>query len=263
MIRVRIFLCLVMSLCFCLMSAENVRISGKVIDNEDKPIEFGTVQIKGTAIGTNTDLNGKYSLTVAEKDTIDVVFSCIGFKTVNQRLIKPEGDITLNVRLYTDTQILDEVQVDGFRSNINGMQTFDTDAFKLSPDVSGGSVESIIATMPGVNSNNEMTSQYSVRGGSFDENSVYINGVEIYRPQLMKSGQQEGLSIINPDMVGNLKFSSGGFPARYADKMSSVLDITYKDPEAFELKASGSLMGASLAVGSNSGKFSMLHGVRF
>lgn len=259
-----LFFTIIFSFVFCSsLLAENVRISGKVIDNEDKPVEFGTVQIKGTSIGTNTDLEGKYSLSVAEKDTVEVVFSCIGFKTVNRLLINPKGDITLNVRLYTDSQILDEVQVEGFRSNINGMQTFDADAFKLSPDVSGGSVESIIATMPGVNSNNEMSSQYSVRGGSFDENSVYINGVEIYRPQLMKSGQQEGLSIINPDMVGNIKFSSGGYPARYADKMSSVLDIMYRDPEAFELKATGSLMGASLALGTNTGKFSMLHGVRY
>ncbi len=259
----KLFLSLLLSFCFCLSWAENVRISGKVVDGEDKPIEFGTVQIKGTAIGTNTDLEGRYSLSVAERDTITVVFSCIGFKTVERNLIDAKGDVTLNARLYTDSKILDEVQVEGFRSNINGMQTFDAESFKLSPDVSGGSVEAVIATMPGVNSNNEMTSQYSVRGGTFDENSVYINGVEIYRPQLMKSGQQEGLSIINPDMVGNLKFSSGGFPARYSDKMSSVLDITYRDPEAFELKATGSLMGASLALGQNSGKFSMLHGVRF
>ncbi|MDE5586082.1 MAG: TonB-dependent receptor [Muribaculaceae bacterium] len=261
--RFRILLSLAFVLWFCIVYADNVRISGRVIDNEDKPIEFGTVQIKGTAIGTNTDLEGKYSLNVAESDTITVVFSCIGFKTIDRVLIEPKGDVTLNVRMYTDTKILDEVQVDGFRSNINGMQTFDAESFKLSPDVSGGSVEAVIATMPGVNSNNEMTSQYSVRGGTFDENSVYINGVEIYRPQLMKSGQQEGLSIINPDMVGNLKFSSGGFPARYADKMSSVLDIAYREPEAFELKMTGSLMGASLALGQNSGKFSMLHGVRF
>ncbi len=263
MIQFRLILSIVFVFCFCLLRADNVRISGRVIDNEDKPIEFATVQIKGTAIGTNTNLEGKYSLTVAEKDTIILSYSCIGFKTVERKLIDIKGDATVNVRLYTDSQILDEVQVEGFRSNINGMQTFDTESFRVSPDVSGGSVESMIATMPGVNSNNEMSSQYSVRGGSFDENSVYINGIEIYRPQLMNSGQQEGLSIINPDMVGNLKFSSGGFPARYADKMSSVLDINYKDPEAFELRAVGSLMGASLSIGQNSGKLSMLHGVRF
>ncbi len=261
--RLRLFIPIYL-LFFCIsIFAENIHISGRVIDNDDKPVEFATVQIKNTSIGTNTDLDGRYSLSVAEKDTLDVVFSCIGFKTVNQRMVKPKGDLTLNVRLYTDTHVLEELQVDGFRNNINGMQTFDTESFRMSPDVSGGSVESIIATMPGVNSNNEMSSQYSVRGGSFDENSVYINGVEIYRPQLMKSGQQEGLSIINPDMVGNIKFSSGGYPARYADKMSSVLDIVYRDPESFELRVTGSLMGASLALGTNSGKFSMLHGVRF
>ncbi len=260
---VRLLLSLILSFCFCRSMAENVRITGKVIDQEDKPVEFATVQIKGTAIGTNTDLEGKYSLSVAEKDTIVISYSCIGFKTVDRSLIDAKGDVTLNVRLYNDTKLLEEVQVEGFRSNINGMQTFDAESFRLSPDASGGSVEAVLATMPGVNSNNEMTSQYSVRGGTFDENSVYINGVEIYRPQLMKSGQQEGLSIINPDMVGSLKFSSGGFPARYADKMSSVLDISYKDPEAFELRVSGSFMGASLALGLNSGKVSMLHGVRF
>ncbi len=242
--------------------AENVNISGKVRDNEDKPIEFATVRIAGTAIGTNTDLQGMYKLSVAQKDTIEVVYSCIGFKTVVHKMINPKGDLTMNVKLYPDDVVLDELEVTGFRNNINGMQSFDTESFRLSPDVSGGSVEAMITTMPGVNSSNEMSSQYSVRGGSFDENSVYINGVEIYRPQLVRSGQQEGLSIINPDMVGNIKFSSGGFPARYADKMSSVLDITYREPEAFEGSVSLSLMGGSLALGTNSGKFSQLHGFR-
>ncbi|MCM1377195.1 MAG: TonB-dependent receptor [Clostridium sp.] len=242
--------------------AENVKISGKVIDNEDKPIEFGTVRIAGTAIGTNTDLKGQYSLTVAQKDTIDVIFSCIGFKTINQKLIKPKGDLTLNVRLYPDETMLQDVEVVGFRQNTNGMQSINPQDYKLSPDVSGGSVEALITTLGGVNSSNEMSSQYSVRGGSFDENSVYINGVEIYRPQLVRSGQQEGLSIINPNMVGNISFSSGGFPARYADKMSSALDITYREPEAFEASVDLSLMGGALNIGQNSGKFSQLHGFR-
>ena len=226
----------------CVLS-DNVKISGKVNDNEDKPVEFATVKIAGTAIGTNTDLKGVYSLSVAATDTLKVVFSCIGFKTVTHQLIKPQGDLTLNVRLYPDDVTLQDVEVVGFRKNINGMQSLDTESFKLSPDVSGGSVEAMITTMAGVNSSNEMSSQYSVRGGSFDENSVYINGTEIYRPQLVRSGQQEGLSIINPDMVGNLSFSTGGFPARYADKMSSVLDITYREPEALEAAVSLSLMG--------------------
>ena len=256
-----------LALIFVLMSAmvsyaDNVRISGKVIDNEDKPIEFGTVRVAGTAIGTNTNLKGLYSLSVAERDTLELIYTCIGFKTVKHKLINPKGELTLNVRMYPDDVTLNEVEVLGFRPNSNGMQSFDTESFKLSPDVSGGSVEAMISTMPGVNSSNELSSQYSVRGGSFDENSVYINGMEIYRPQLVRAGQQEGLSVINPDMVGNLRFSSGGFPARYDDKMSSALDITYREPESFEGAVAASLMGGSLTIGQNSGKFSQLHGAR-
>lgn len=257
------------ALLFCtLMSygrvwAENVRISGRVVDSDDKPVEFATVRMANSAIGTNTNLNGDYSLSIAQRDTIEMIYSCIGFKTVSHKLINPKGELTLNIRLYPLDVDLREVEVIGYRQNANGMQTFDTDSYKLAPDVSGGSVEAMITTMPGVNSSNEMSSQYSVRGGSFDENSVYINGMELYRPQLVRSGQQEGLSVINPDMVGNLKFSSGGFPARYADKMSSALDITYREPEAFEGAVSASLMGGSLTVGNNTGKFSQLTGIRF
>lgn len=244
-------------------SADKVRFSGKVSDEQDKPVEFATVRIGGTAVGTNTDLKGNYSLTVAQRDTIDVIVSCLGYKNVTRRFIDPKGDVTLNVKLYEDTQLLQEVEVLGTRNQVNGMQNIGTESLKLSPDVSGGSVESLLTTMAGVHSSNEMSSQYSVRGGSFDENSVYINGTEIYRPQLLRSGQQEGLSIVNPDMVGNLRFSSGGFPARYADKMSSALDITYREPEALQGSLALSFMGGSASFGQNSGKFSQLHGVRF
>lgn len=244
------------------LPAENVKIHGKIIDQEEKPVEFATIRIKGTSIGTNSDLEGNYALTVAQQDTIEVIYSCVGFKNVTRKLLDAKGDVTLNVKMPTESTELSEVEVTGFRQNINGMQTIDKESFKTSPDVSGGSVESMIQTMAGVNSSNEMSSQYSVRGGSFDENSVYINGIEIYRPQLVRSGQQEGLSIINPDMVGNIKFSTGGFPARYSDKMSSALDITYRDPEAIEAALSASLMGASLSFGQSSSKFSQLHGVR-
>ncbi len=246
---------------FCLFG-ENVNISGKLRDEENKPVEFATIRVAGTSIGTNSDVEGKYSLSLSYNDTIEIVFSCIGFKTISHKLIKPKGNLTLNVKLYPDNVALQDLEVVGFRDNINGMQSFDADAFRLSPDVSGGSVESMLVTMPGVNSSNELSSQYSVRGGSFDENSVYINGTEIYRPQLLRSGEQEGLSIINPDMVGNIRFSSGGFPARYADKMSSALDISYRDPMSFEMSGTASLMGGSLSIGQNSGIFSQLHGLR-
>ncbi|MDE7179758.1 MAG: TonB-dependent receptor [Muribaculaceae bacterium] len=259
----RIYFLLAVSILALGARGENVKISGKVVDSEDKPIEFATVRVAKSAIGTNTNLKGEYSLSIAEKDTIEMVYSCIGFKTVVHKLVNPKGDLTLNVRLYPFDVDLKEIEVVGYRQNSNGMQTLNTESYKLSPDVTGGSVEALITTMPGVNSSNEMSSQYSVRGGSFDENSVYINGMELYRPQLVRSGQQEGMSVINPAMVGNIKFSSGGFPARYADKMSSALDITYREPEAFEGALNLSLMGAELAVGNNTGKFSQLSGVRF
>lgn len=243
--------------------AENVKISGKVIGSDDNPVEFATIRMANSAIGTNSDLKGNYTLTVAQKDTVKLIYSCIGFKTVQHTLVNPKGELTLNVRLYPMDVDLREVEVIGYRQNSNGMQTLNTESYRLSPDVTGGSVEAMITTMPGVNSSNEMSSQYSVRGGSFDENSVYINGMEIYRPQLVRSGQQEGMSIINPDMVGNIKFSSGGFPARYADKMSSALDITYREPEAFEGAVSASLMGGTITIGNNTGKFSQLSGIRF
>lgn len=243
-------------------AAQNVKISGKIIDQEDKPIEFATVRIGGTAVGTNTNLEGGYMLSIAPRDTLELIFTAIGYRSVKRTLVDAKGDITLNVKMLPEDHMLDEVQIQGYRPNSQGMQNIVVENLKVSPDVSGGSVESLIGTMAGVTQNNEMSSQYNVRGGSFDENSVYINGIELYRPQLISNGQQEGLSIINPDMIGSINFSSGGFSARYSDKMSSVLDITYREPQAFEGAVSASLMGGSIMIGQNSGKFSQLHGAR-
>ena len=243
-------------------AAQNVKISGKIIDQEDKPIEFATVRIGGTAVGTNTNLEGGYMLSIAPRDTLELIFTAIGYRSVKRTLVDAKGDITLNVKMLPEDHMLDEVQIQGYRPNSQGMQNIDVENLKVSPDVSGGSVESLIGTMAGVTQNNEMSSQYNVRGGSFDENSVYINGIELYRQQLISNGQQEGLSIINPDMIGSINFSSGGFSARYSDKMSSVLDITYREPQAFEGAVSASLMGGSIMIGQNSGKFSQLHGAR-
>lgn len=242
--------------------AQNVKISGKILDQEDKPIEFGTVRIAGTAVGTNTNLDGAYTLSIAPRDTLELIYSAIGYRTVKRTLIDAKGELTINVKMLPEDHMLDEVQVQGYRPNSQGMQHVDVDNLRVSPDVSGGSVESLIGTMAGVVQNNEMSSQYQVRGGSFDENSVYINGIELYRPQLISNGQQEGLSVINPDMVGAINFSTGGFSARYSDKMSSVLDITYREPQAFEGAVSASLMGGSIMIGQNSGKFSQMHGAR-
>lgn len=259
----KLLIATIILICGINVYADNVKISGKITDSDDNPVEFATVRVAGTSIGTNTNLEGGYSLSIAPKDTIELIFSAIGFRQSKHKLVKPKGALTLNVKLLPEDYMLDEVEVTAYKPNSQGMQSLDTESFKLSPDVSGGSVESMISTLAGVNSSNEMSSQYSVRGGTFDENSVYINGVEIYRPQLISNGQQEGLSIINPDMVGNIRFSTGGFPARYADKMSSVLDITYREPESFEGAISASLMGGSVTLGHNTGKFSILHGARY
>lgn len=240
-----------------------VRIHGKITDAAGEPIEFATVRIGGTAIGVTSGLEGEYTLSCAKSDTITVFFSCIGYREEKKKLIEPDNDVTLNVRLQLNTELLQQVEITELKKQTGSVATIDASELRRSPDVSGGSVESLISTLAGVTGSNEMSSQYSVRGGSYDENSVYINGIEVYRPQLVSSGQQEGLSIINPDLVGSIGFSTGGFPAEYGDKMSSVLDITYRSPESFEGSLTGSLMGGSLAIGQGSKRFSQLHGVRY
>lgn len=244
-------------------SAANVNIRGKVVDHANEPIAAATVKVAGTALGVSTNADGGYRLSVAERDTLVLVYSCIGYKEVRRQLVKPNGDLTINVRLEENARELGEVEVTEIRRQTGAMQTVESDDYRLAADATGGSVESMLATMSGVSSSNELSSQYSVRGGTYDENSVYINGIEVYRPQLISSGQQEGLSIINPDLVESVSFSTGGFPAEYADKMSSALDIRYRQPESFEGSLGLSLMGGSLSLGQSSSKFSQLHGVRY
>ena len=240
-----------------------VKLSGKVTDENGSPIEFASVRIDGTAIGTNTDTKGDYALSVPQRDTVMVIFSCIGYSDVRRRLIEPKGNMTLNAKLYAKTEQLNDLVVTEFKKQTNQMQGIDVSKINLTPDVAGGGVEAVITTMAGVSSKNEMSSQYMVRGGSYDENSVYINGIEIYRPQLISSGQQEGLSIINPDLVNSVNFSTGGFSAEYGDRMSSVLDITYREPESLEGAVSMSLLGGSLAFGQGTKRFSQMHGFRY
>lgn len=246
-----------------LVHAAQVNIKGKVTDTESRPVEFAAVRVAGTAIGANTDAAGDYKLSVGERDTLVLIFSCIGYEEVKRTLVKPTGDLTINVRLKTKDNVLDEVTVTDIRRQTGTMQSISATDYRLAADASGSGVESLLATLPGVSSSNELSSQYSVRGGTYDENSVYINGIEVYRPQLISSGQQEGLSIVNPDMVSRIDFSTGGFGAQYADRMSSALDITYRQPESFEGALGLSLMGGSLTLGQSSGRFSQLHGIRY
>ncbi|MBO7291311.1 MAG: carboxypeptidase-like regulatory domain-containing protein [Bacteroidaceae bacterium] len=258
-------LILIISLLFVsirLFSQEVVKLSGAVIDADNQPVELALVRIAGTTTGTTTNLEGKYELKINSADSVLVVFSCLGYKNEEHLLKNPKGNVKLNVQLQKKSIDLNEVVVTEFQKQQGTMQKIKASDMQLMPNTSGG-IEGMLATFAGVNSNNELSSQYSVRGGNFDENIVYINGIEIYRPLLVRSGQQEGMSVINPDLVSSISFSSGGFSAEYGDKMSSVLDIQYKRPEALEVSLSGSFLGATASVGHSTGKFTQLHGVRY
>ena len=251
-----------MTASFSLLAA-NFTIHGRVTDPDNEPIVAASVKIAGTALGTATNTDGYYKLSVSQSDTVVVVFTCIGFNEERRTLIKPSGDLTINMRLREKSEMLGDVVVTEIRRQTSSMQEIKPSDTHSMPDASGNGVEAMVTTMAGVSSSNELSSQYSVRGGTYDENSVYINGIEVYRPLLISSGQQEGLSIINPDLVGGISFSTGGFPARYADKMSSALDIAYRHPESFEGAVGLSLMGGSLSLGQSSSRFSQLHGLRY
>jgi len=240
------------------------RISGTVSDPDGIPIDLANVAVRGKAIGAWTDEKGFYSLSVETGDSCTLLFSCVGYTPTQRVIPSVDGDMEINIKMKSTAIELGEVTVRGQRSRGNTMDIIDAGIAKLSTDASGGNIESIIiAYGSGVSSTNELSSQYSVRGGSYDENIVYVNGIEIYRPLLIRSGQQEGLSFINPDMTGSVGFSSGGFEARYGDKMSSVLDITYKTPESLEGAVSGSFLGGNAYIGSKSGKFSQVTGLRY
>ena len=245
------------------IAAQSVIIKGRVTDTDRSPVELAQVRIEGKPVGATCNLKGHYRFTCETADTVVVVFSMIGYETVKRTLRNPTDSVTLNVTLHSVGIELGEVQVSDIRRQTNAMTDVNFKDMKHMGNASGGGVEQIIATQAGVSTHNELSSQYNVRGGSFDENSVYINGIEVYRPLLIRSGQQEGLSIINPDMVERIGFSAGGFDAKYGEKMSSVLDITYKKVKGFEGAVSGSFLGASGYVGYGTQKFSMTHAIRY
>ena len=242
--------------------AQSFSLSGSVVDNDGNPIELATVACVSQAKVTMTNLKGKFSLQLQSADSVIVRFSMVGYKTRQRILRNPRGKQTLRVVL-NPMESLDELVVTERRRQTTQTEKLDIKDVRNSPSATGNSVEELVQQQAGVSSHNEMSSQYNVRGGSFDENAVYINNVEVYRPFLVRSGQQEGLSIINPDMVGGVAFSTGGFEAKYGDKMSSVLDITYRQPQKTEVSASVSLLGASAYVGIGGKRFSMSHGLRY
>ena len=244
-------------------AAQTFTLKGRVIDEDNNPVEFASVSCLAQGKATVTSLKGEYRLTLTSADSVVIRFSMLGYRTKTRVLHRPRGPQTLQVVLQGASKELDEVQVTGQKIQSGQIQELSTKQLKGMPSSTGNAVESLIQTQAGVSTHSELSSQYNVRGGSFDENSVYINDVEIYRPFLVRSGQQEGLSIINPDMVGHIGFSSGGFEAKFGDKMSSALDITYLRPKRFEANAEASLLGGSAFVGFSNKKFAWSNGLRY
>lgn len=245
------------------LSARQVRLYGYVVDSENVGIELANVFVKGTTSGTTTNHNGYYDLQLQQADTITLVFSMLGYVTTEQRLFVDRDVVNINVMLPTDAEMLDQVEVRGMRKQTDSYERTEAIATRVMPDATGGGIESLMITFAGVRQNNELSSQYNVRGGSFDENSVYVNGIEVHRPLLLRAGQQEGLSFANPDMAESVNFSAGGFDARYGDKMSSVLDITYKRPTHTEATLSLSILGANAYVGFGNERHSEMHSIRY
>ena len=273
-IKMKRFFLLLLSLLLCAanMSAQQeeepadtakVHLKGKVSDEHQDPIPLCQVRIEGQPFGTTASLEGQYNLTFQTADSVVVVYSMMGYETRRRILKKPRGNLTLNIVMRESGQELSEVTVAETRRQMGSMQELNKSDLKRMPSTSGNAVEELVATQAGVSTHNELSSQYNVRGGSFDENCVYINGVEIYRPMLISSGQQEGLSVINGDMVEKINFSTGGFEVKYGDRMSSVLDITYAHPERLEASVAASLLGANVYVGYGNKKFSISNGLRY
>lgn len=264
-IGVKNILLLLSLLLFCVSAAGQCRLFGKVTDEKGVPlagVEVFLAEDQGK--GVVSDHSGFYELAVESMKRFNVVFSFVDFET-QEHLVSLEdskSEFELNVKMKEAVTQLGGFEVKKIRRQTESSEYIDVSAYKTVPDANK-SIESIVSTQAGVSSNNELSSQYSVRGGNYDENSVYVNHIEVYRPLLIRAGQQEGLSFVNPDMVGSIQFSSVGFSSEFGDKMSSVLDIQYKKPSEFEGAAEVSLLGASGYVGTASGSFTQLHGVRY
>lgn len=246
------------------VAQKRCRVFGTVRDDGGSPIELAAVRVLGGVNAVTTNLQGKYSIYINATDSTTLQYSMIGYESRKRLLNRPQVDsIRIDVVLPVYGNVLNTAEVRG-----QGVQTGTTQKIALpdqhtQPSTTGNAVEELIATQAGVSTHSELSSQYNVRGGSFDENCVYINGFEVYRPMLVRSGQQEGLSIINSDMVESIGFSSGGFEARYGDKMSSVLDITYRRPERLEASAYASLLGAGAFLGYGNKKLAFMTSVRY
>ena len=244
------------------ITADDFTLKGKVIDEEGHALELVTISCAAQGKVTMSNLKGEFSIGLNTADSVEVKFTMVGYGVRKRVFRRPKGKMTVQIVMHP-AATLNEITVTQRRRQTSQLEQLNTKDLKESPSTTGNAVEELIQQQAGVSSHNELSSQYNVRGGSFDENSVYINQVEVYRPLLISSGQQEGLSVINPNMVEKVGFSTGGFEAKYGDKMSSVLDITYRRIKGFEANATASLLGTSGYIGYGNNKFSMSHGLRY
>ena len=238
---------------------------GKVIDEQNMPVELANVAVPELSMGVTTDARGRYEISLPADTLLTVNVTFVGYQTVQRkvRLSKDERR-KLDIVLTSNSMTLPDAVISDRAIDASSLTRLDAKKATLLPSMGGG-IENLVKTLPGVISNNELSSQYTVRGGNFDENLIYVNGIEIYRPFLVGSGQQEGLSFVNSRLVNNIEFSAGGFAAEYGDKMSSVLDVSYKKPRETAASLSLSMLGAEAHVEGVAGKdrFSYLLGARY
>ena len=250
---------------FFYFSGYNQTINGLITDEKNNILQAVNISILNQSNGVSSDINGEYNIEIPANKSIVIVYSFIGYKIEKVRIpMLKKGQIySLNMQLKTSSTLLDDVIITDQKSRKESFSRIKPKHVSILPGNSIG-IEAILKTLPGVSSANELSSQYSVRGGNFDENLVYVNGIEVYRPFLIRSGQQEGLSFVNTDMVSSILFSAGGFDAKYGDKMSSVLDITYKKPRRNAASLKLSLLGGSAHFegSTKNGRLSYLFGAR-
>lgn len=244
--------------------AQTAFVKGVVFDQKNLPVEGVNVSCLNNTTQTND--NGFYQIAIPSDQKVTIAFTHISLKKASLTVSLKSNEVyLLNLQMNDQEEQMGEVIINGnTKKTVQGIITFEAEDIRFIPGANAG-IENVLKTLPGVNSNNELSTQYSVRGGNYDENLVYVNEIEVYRPFLIRSGQQEGLSFINTDLVQNIEFSAGGFQAKYGDKMSSVLDITYRNPTKFGAALEMSLLGGCLAVDavSKDKKWSAITGVRY
>ena len=261
----KFYLSLVFALLLPLMSAgQTALIKGIVFDQEGQAVIGATVAYNNN--GVVTDRYGAYALEIPADQELTVKFSYLSLKSLNLKLmLSGNEDYEFNPIMQADIEVFGELILDvSKRKRVEGIQSFSPDLVRKMVGGNAG-VEAVLMSLPGVSGNNELSTQYAVRGGNYDENLVYVNEIEVYRPFLIRSGQQEGLSFVNSDLTSSVDFSAGGFQAKYGDKLSSVLDITYRRPTNFEASTNLSLLGGQIAIGnkSASGRLTAIAGLRY